>query len=65
MVNYLEILRLNSLDHSQRTIESTVHCSRHTIRDVLQAAKEQQTPWPDSQGVAFCLPGGGCSGSGS
>lgn len=25
MVNYLEILRLNSLDHSQRTIESTVH----------------------------------------
>lgn len=41
MPNYLEILRLDSLNHSQRTIESTVYCSRHTVRSVLQAAKEK------------------------
>lgn len=35
MVNYLEILRLDSLNHSQRTIESMAHCSRHTIRSIL------------------------------
>ncbi|MCI8526984.1 MAG: hypothetical protein HFF17_13980 [Oscillospiraceae bacterium] len=46
MANYLEILRLDSLNHSQRTIESTVHCSRHTVRSVLQAAKEKQITWP-------------------
>ena len=46
MPNYLEILRLDSLNHSQRTIESTVHCSRHTVRSVLQAAKEKQIAWP-------------------
>ncbi len=46
MPNYLEILRLDSLNHSQRTIESTVHCSRHTVRSVLQAAKENQIAWP-------------------
>ena len=46
MPNYLEILRLDSLNYSQRTIESTVHCSRHTIRSVLQAAKENQIAWP-------------------
>lgn len=46
MPNYLEILRLDSLSHSQRTIESTVHCSRYTIRSVLQAAKEKQITWP-------------------
>ncbi len=46
MPNYLEILRLDSLNHSQRTIESTVHCSRHTVRSVLQATKEKQIAWP-------------------
>lgn len=46
MPNYVEILRLDSLNHSQRTIESTVHCSRRTVRSVLQAAKENQITWP-------------------
>ena len=35
MINYLEILRLNHLGYSQRTIETTAHCSRHTVREVL------------------------------
>ena len=46
MTNYREILRLNSLQYSQRIIESMAHCSRHTVRDVLQAAKEQGISWP-------------------
>ena len=40
MTNYREILRLSSLQYSQRTIESMAHCSRHTVRDVLQAASD-------------------------
>ena len=46
MVNYLEILRLSSLGYSQRTIESTAHCSRHTVRSVLQAAQASGIAWP-------------------
>ena len=41
MTNYLEVLRLSSLGYSQRMIESMARCSRHTICDVLQAAKER------------------------
>ena len=51
MPNYLEILRLDSLNYSQRTIESTAHCSRHTVRSVLQAAKEKQITWPLEEGI--------------
>ena len=41
MVDYLEILRLSSdPKNSQRCIASIVHCSRHTIRAVLEAAKK-------------------------
>ena len=49
MTNYREILRLSSLQYSQRTIESMAHCSRHTVRDVLQAASERgvSCPLPD------------------
>ena len=46
MTNYREILRLSSLQYSQRTIESMAHCSRHTVRDVLQAASERGVSWP-------------------
>ena len=46
MTDYREILRLSSLQYSQRTIESMVHCSRHTVRDVLQAAKGYSISWP-------------------
>lgn len=42
MVDYVEILRLSSdPKNSQRCIASIVHCSRHTIRVVLEAAKKQ------------------------
>ena len=46
MTNYREILQLSSLQYSQRTIESMAHCSRHTVRDVLQAAKNKAYPGP-------------------
>ena len=46
MTNYREILRLSSLQYSQRTIESMAYCSRHTVRDVLQAASERGVSWP-------------------
>ena len=46
MTNYREILRLSSLQYSQRTIESMAHCSRHTVRDVLRAASERGVSWP-------------------
>ena len=39
MVNYKEILRLSHEGYSQRQLESSLHCSRHTIREVLTAAK--------------------------
>ena len=51
MTNYREILRLSSLQYSQRTIESMAHCSRHTVRDVLQAAKEKGMSWPLSDDI--------------
>lgn len=51
MTNYREILRLSSLQYSQRTIESMAHCSRHTVRDVLQAAKKQGISWPLSDDI--------------
>lgn len=41
MPNYLEILRLDSLNYNQRAIEATAHCSRHTVRSVLQTANEK------------------------
>ena len=47
MVDYLEILRLNSdPKNSQRCIASIVHCSRHTIRAVLEATKKAGLSWP-------------------
>ena len=47
MVDYLEILRLSSKPkNSQRCIASIVHCSRHTIRAVLEAVKKAGLSWP-------------------
>lgn len=51
MVNYKEILRLNHEGYSQRQIESSVHCSRHTVRDVLAAAKAHNLIWPLDESV--------------
>ena len=46
MINYLEILRLNHLGYSQRTIETTAHCSRHTVREVLAETDKHGIQWP-------------------
>ena len=46
MINYLEILRLNHLGYSQRTIETTAHCSRHTVREVLAEMDKHDIQWP-------------------
>ena len=47
MVDYMEILRLSSdPKNSQRCIASIVHSSRHTIRDILEAAKKAGVSWP-------------------
>lgn len=35
MVNYREILRLDSLNYTQRQIAASVHSSRNTISEVL------------------------------
>lgn len=51
MLNSLEILRLDRLNHRQ-LMESTVHCSRYTVRNVLQAAKEKQVTWPLDDDIA-------------
>lgn len=45
MANSLEILRLNYLGYTQRMIESTVHCSRHTVRQALDEAAEKNITW--------------------
>ena len=39
MVNYKEILRLASEDHSQRQIAISVGSSRNTVSEVIKAAK--------------------------
>ncbi len=45
MINYLEILRLSHLGYSQRTIETTAHCSRHTVREVLAETDKHGIQW--------------------
>lgn len=46
MVNYREILRLNSLGYSQRKIISSVHSSDHTVKAVLEQAAMNGIQWP-------------------
>lgn len=46
MIYYLEILRLNNLGYSQRTIETTAHYSRHTVREVLAEMDKHAIQWP-------------------
>ena len=46
MVNYREILRLNSLNYTQRQIAASVHSSRNTIREVLEVASKAGVEWP-------------------
>ena len=46
MVNCKEILRLSHEGYSQRQLESRLHCSRRTIREVLTAAKANGITYP-------------------
>jgi transposase len=46
MINYREILRLQSLGYSQRNIASSVKASRNTVSEVLTNAKKLQILWP-------------------
>lgn len=46
MVNYREILRLNSLKYTQRQIAASVHSSRNTISDVIKLASDNGVSWP-------------------
>ena len=46
MVNYREILRLNSLSYSQRQIAASTSSSRDTISEVLKLAKKHSLEWP-------------------
>jgi transposase len=46
MVNYREILRLRSLNYTQRQIAASVHSSRNTVGDVINLASEAGIKWP-------------------
>ena len=52
MVNYKEILRLSHEGYSQRQLESSLHCFRHTIREVLTAAKANGITYPLDDSLA-------------
>ncbi|MCW2277656.1 hypothetical protein EDD73_10775 [Heliophilum fasciatum] len=41
MVNYREILRLRSLEYSQRQVAVSVKCSRNTVSEVYRFADEK------------------------
>ena len=51
MVDYREILRLKSLNYSQRQIAASAQCSRHTIAFVLSAAEKAGLHWPLDESV--------------
>lgn len=46
MVNYREILRLHSLNYSQRQISASTSSSRDTISQVLRLASKHNLAWP-------------------
>lgn len=46
MTNYREILRLNSLVFNNTQIAKSVECSRITVINVLQLAKEKELSYP-------------------
>lgn len=52
MVDYREILRQASQQNSQRSIAASVHCSRHTVSDVLSAAAEKDIRWPQGSDIS-------------
>jgi hypothetical protein len=46
MAEFREILRLNSLGLSGRSIAGSVSCSRNTVAEVLARAKKIELEWP-------------------
>ena len=46
MTNYREILRLKSLEYSQRSIASSAKVSRNKVSEVLKKAEELNLSWP-------------------
>lgn len=52
MTKYREILRLSSMGLSQRSIASSLQCSRNTVSEVLQRAIEKEVSWPLPEDVA-------------
>ena len=46
MTNYREVLRLGSLNYSQRSIAQAAECSRNTVEKVLRAASAKGVQWP-------------------
>ena len=46
MVNYREILRLDSLRYSQRQISASISCARDTIGTVCKLANKYNLAWP-------------------
>jgi len=52
MTDYREILRLGSLNYSQRSIAQAAGCSRNTVEKVLRTAKAKGVQWPLEDDVA-------------
>lgn len=46
MVDYREILRLQSLGHNITQIAGSLHSSRNTVREVERLADEKGIRWP-------------------
>lgn len=56
MTNYKEILRLNQLGLNQIAIAQSCQCSRKTVRDVLNRAKNRNITWPLTETTESKLP---------
>ncbi|MDQ0903975.1 hypothetical protein [Paenibacillus sp. V4I7] len=52
MTMYREILRHSNMGLSQRSIASSIQCSRNTVSEVLQRANEKKLSWPLPDDVA-------------
>ena len=58
MVDYREILRLQSLGHNITQIAGALHSSRNTVREVERLADEKGIRWPFEEEVTnpvYCI----------
>lgn len=51
MIDYREILRMNALGVSGRSIALTLRCSRNTVSDVLEQAKLMSVDWTECRTI--------------